>query len=547
MDFRALPLLAALGAAGLVSTAGAQTAAPAAAASPAKAANPAAPVKGGTVVLPIHVGEPASYDCHATNSPAVMWRVAPHYSTLLKIDPDKFPSVTGDLARSWTVSPDRLTYRFTLNSGVKFHDGSVLTSTDVKTSFDRLRNPPEGVVSLRQGMLADVESIDTPDANTVVFKFKRRNAAALQILAMPYACIYSAKMLASDPAYPTKRIMGTGPFKFVRHTPGAEWSGEKFADYFQSGKPHIDGFRMLNMAPPAAINALLAGQVHYTMQGLTPPEVARITAARGDKVVVVGGGNATTFGPWFAINTQRDGVKDERVRRALNLALDRWGASPAMEKITPMFRVGGLVRPGSNFARNDAELAKLPGFGRDVEASRAEARRLLKAAGVTSLKLTLVNNVAFSYFGVYVADQLSKIGVTVEHQALPTPQVAARRISGDYDLIFDSPAEFVDDPSIQLAYFEPFSTNRSNLSRVGDPTFVQKYQAQLAELDPAARLAKVRDLEAYLIQQSYVMPLFWQSRKRVIDSRLHGMEGDYGSNYVKLDLADIWLEAGAGK
>jgi peptide/nickel transport system substrate-binding protein len=505
------------------------------------------PVRGGTAVLPVHVGEPATYDCHATNSPAVMWRVAPHYSTLLKVDPDNFPNVVGDLASSWTVSPDKLVYRFTLNANIRFHDGSTLTSTDVRTSFDRLRNPPPGVVSLRQAMLADIEAIDTPDDGTVIFKFKRRNAAALQILAMPYACIYSARMLASDPAYPAKRIMGTGPFRFVRHTPGADWVGERFADYFHAGKPYLDGFRMLGMAPPAATNALLAGQVHYTMQGLTPPEVSRIVAARGDKVTVVGGDKATTFGPWFAINTQRDGLQDERVRRALNLALDRWGASAAMEKITPMFRVGGLVRPGSTFARSDAELSRLPGFGRDIEAARQEARRLLKAAGQANLKITLVNNRAFSYFGVYVADQLSKIGVSVDHQPLPTPQVAARRVSGDYDLIFDSPAEFVDDPTIQLGYFEPFSTNRANLARVGDPTFVEKYQAQLQELDPALRLKKVRDLEAYLMQQSYVMPLFWQSRKRVIDSRLHGLGGDYASNYVKIDLADLWLDPSAHK
>ena len=96
----------------------------------APAAKPS-PVRGGTVVLPIHVGEPASYDCHATNSPAVMWRVAPHYSTLLKIDPDRFPEVAGDLARTWTVSTDKLSYRFTLHPYIKFHDGSPLTSADV--------------------------------------------------------------------------------------------------------------------------------------------------------------------------------------------------------------------------------------------------------------------------------------------------------------------------------------------------------------------------------------------------------------------------------
>lgn len=501
------------------------------------------PVRGGTLAMAIHVGEPATYDCHATNSPAVMWRVAPHYSTLLKVSGERFPEVVGDLARSWTLSADKTTYRFALQPNARFHDGSPLTSADVKASFERMRNPPPGVVSLRQGMLSDIAAIDAPDPQTVVFRFAKPHAAALQLLAMPFACIYSAKLMASDPAYPGKRVMGSGPFRFVRHTPGAEWVGERFAEYHGTGLPYLDGFRMLSVAPVAATNALLSGQVHMTMQGLTGPELARITAARGDKVAVLGGQAATAFLPWFAINTQRDAVKDERVRRALNLAIDRWGSAKAMEQITPMHRVGGLVRPGSTFARNDAELAKLPGFGRDIEASRKEARRLLAAAGQPALKITLVNNRAFSYFGVLVADQLRQIGVTVDHQALDTPQVAARRVSGDYDLIFDSPAEYVDDPSVQLAYFEPFSTNRGNLARVGDPTFVDLYQAQLRELDPKRRTQKVRELEAYLMDKSYVLPLFWQVRRRAVDALLRGLEHDAPSNYVNLDLSGLWLDA----
>lgn len=506
----------------------------------------ASPVRGGTLAVPIHVGEPATYDCHASNSPAVMWRLAPHYSTLVKVDAERSPQVVGDLAKSWSLSNDKLSYTFTLHPNIKFHDGSALTSQDVKASFDRMRNPPQGVVSLRQGMLSDVTAVEAPDAQTVVIRFAKPNAAALQLLASPFGCIYSARLLQSDPSYPGKRVMGTGPFKFVRHTPGAEWVGERFEDYFVAGRPYLDGFRMPSVAPVAATNALIAGQVHYTMQGLTPAAVERVTAARGDKVVVVGGANATAFLPWFAMNTQRDELKDERVRKALNLALDRWGSSKAMEQLSPMFKVGGLVRPGSAFARTDAELAKLPGFGRDIEASRKEARRLLAAAGQKNLKITVVNNRAFTYFGVFVADQLRQVGVTVEHLPLDTPQVAARRISGDYDLIFDSPAEFIDDPTIQLAYFEPFSTNRGNLARVGDPTFVDKYQSQMRELDPKARTRKVQDLEAYLLEKSYVMPLFWQVRKRVVDSQLRGL-GDPPTNYLKLDLSDLWFDTAARK
>ena len=509
-------------------------------------AAPGDPVRGGTLAVPIHVGEPATYDCHATNSPAVMWRIAPHYSTLLRINAERSPEVQGDLAKSWTVSKDRLTYRFSLHPNIKFHDGSALTSQDVKVSFDRMRNPPPGVVSLRQGMLSDITAIEAPDPQTVVIQLRKPNAAILQLLAMPFGCVYSAKLLASDPSYPGKRVMGSGPFKFVRHTPGAEWVGERFEDYFIAGRPYLDGFRMPSVAPVAATNALISGQVNYSMQGLTPPEVARITAARGDKVTVVGGSDATAFLPWFAMNTQRDAMKDERVRRALNLALDRWGSSKAMEQLTPMFKVGGLVRPGSTFARSEADLAKLPGFGRDIAASRKEAMRLLAAAGQKNLKLTVVNNRAFTFFGVFVADQLRQVGVTVEHLPLDTPQVAARRVSGDYDLIFDSPAEYIDDPTIQLSYFEAFSTNRGNLARVGDPTFDEMYQSQMRELDPKARLRKVQAMEAYLMDKSYVMPLFWQVRKRVVDTALRGL-GDPPSNYLKIDLSDIWLDPAARK
>ena len=506
-----------------------------------------APVRGGTVAFPVHVGEPPTYDCHATNSPAVMWRVAPHYSTLLKIDAALFPQVKGDLAQSWKVSPDNLSYTFKLHPNIRFHDGSRLTSADVKTSFDRMRNPPPGVISLRQGLLTDIATIESPDEQTVVFRFTRPNAAALQILAMPYACIYSARLLASEPAYPGKRVMGTGPYRFVSHSPGAEWVGERFADYFQAGKPYLDGFRAISVAAIAATNALYAGQVHFTMLGFTPKEIARFTSERADRTKVVGGGKATTFLPWFAVNTQREPLKDARVRRALNLAIDRWSASPAMEQVTPMFRVGGLLRPGSTFARSDAELAALPGFGRDIKAARDEARRLLVEAGQPNLKITLVNNEIFSRFGVFVADQLRQIGVTVDHLPLPTPQIAARRVSGDYDLIMDSPTEFVDDPTIAFSSFKPFSTHRSNLARVEDREFLELYEAQLQDMDEKSRLKRVRDLEAYLMKQSYVVPLFWQSRRQVVDVRLHGLDSDFPTNYVKIDLADLWLEPAASR
>src|SRR5689334_8636722 len=87
------------------------------------------PRSGGELVFPVP-SEPPSYDGHREETFGLIHPIAPFYNTLLRVDPnDKsgtkpYPS----LAEKWTVSPDGLTYTFTLRKGVKFHDGSEMTA-----------------------------------------------------------------------------------------------------------------------------------------------------------------------------------------------------------------------------------------------------------------------------------------------------------------------------------------------------------------------------------------------------------------------------------
>jgi len=116
--------------------------------------------------------EPGNYDCHGNTSFAFLHPVAPHYSTLLKFDPANYPQIVGDLAQSWTVSPDRQTYTFKLRPNVLFHDGSRLSSADVKASYQRITHPPAGVTSSRQVDFGAIAGIDTPDPLTIVFRLQ---------------------------------------------------------------------------------------------------------------------------------------------------------------------------------------------------------------------------------------------------------------------------------------------------------------------------------------------------------------------------------------
>ncbi|HXD96655.1 MAG TPA: ABC transporter substrate-binding protein, partial [Candidatus Acidoferrum sp.] len=103
------------------------------------------PRSGGELVFLVP-SEPPSYDGHRDGTFGMLHPLAPHYNTLLRIDPfDRTGTRPApDLAESWTISPDALTYTFKLRQGVRFHDGSPLTSRDVKASYDKIIFPPAG-------------------------------------------------------------------------------------------------------------------------------------------------------------------------------------------------------------------------------------------------------------------------------------------------------------------------------------------------------------------------------------------------------------------
>ena len=109
-------------------------------------------------------GRNRRYDCHASQTFALLHPVTPQYSLLVRWDATENSKIVGDLAKSWTIAPDGLTYTFTLHDGIKFHDGSPLTSADIKATFERIATPPEGVVSVRKERFADVAAIETPDS-----------------------------------------------------------------------------------------------------------------------------------------------------------------------------------------------------------------------------------------------------------------------------------------------------------------------------------------------------------------------------------------------
>jgi peptide/nickel transport system substrate-binding protein len=501
-----------------------------------------APRHGGILEFAVDA-EPPNYDCHANFSFAFIHSVIPHYSTLLKLSAADYPKVEGDLAESWTVSPDHLTYTFRLRPDIRFHDGSKLTSADVAASYQRIIHPPPGVFSARQAEYGAISAIDVPNPSTVVFHLQWPEAVMLANFASPWNCIYSADKLKADPLFPKTNILGSGPFVFVEHAKGDHWAGRRWDKYFQPGRPWLDGFQADYVNGEAAIKAMESGRVLAQFRGFSPAERDRLVEGLGDQVVV-------RESPWnnvmpLVFNAKHPPFDDVRVRRALSLAIDRWHAAEALSGTTFLKYVGGLMRPGTAMAASEAELLALPGFSRDIAASRAEAKRLLAEAGQRNLNVTLTSRadvpMPYDAGAELVISSWRAIGVTAKVEKLPTKAWQAALDGGNFAAALGFGADIVDDPTPQLSHYISSDLSPLNHARSTDRFLDALFIGQAVTSDPRERLKIVRQFERQELTEAYSVPLLWWNRIVVMSRRVRGWHIT-PSHFLGQDLADVWLE-----
>ena len=499
------------------------------------------PRRGG-VLLAVIGADPPSLDAHQESTFANIQLVAPLYSTLLQIDPYEYPKIIGDVATEWKIAPDGLSYTFKIRPGIVFHDGSPLTAADVKATYDKIISPPEGVRSIRKQAYSAVASVEAPDAGTVVFRLKFPSASLLANLASPWNVIYPKKYLDKDPNYFKTNVVGSGPFKFKSYTRGSSFEGERNPGYFVKDRPYLDGYKFF-ISPETSVRAaaIRSGRAYIEFRDLPQSEVDAIKKQLGDKVVVQQTPMVGQFG--IAMNNTVKPFTDIRVRKALTLGFDRYTAGRVLYPLTGLRDVGPLIRPGTEWALPPAELETIPGFWRDAEKSRAEAKRLLAEAGYPNgLKLVLKNrNVKLPYqdLAVFVIQEWRKIGVEVENRPLETASwFSDGRDTGNFELIIAPTVEFMDEPD---QFLNRYTTGApQNWSRFSDPAVDDLFARQARAVDPVERRKLVHQLQKRVLEQAYYMPGLWWSRRVVHLAKVKNYVAP-PSHYTNQKLQDVWL------
>ena len=477
----------------------------------ASAAPTAAAKRGGSLTIRQWTGDPPDLDPFLNVTFRAQEFAGFFYSRLLKfetgptIQPNSFiPSP--DLAESYMISPDGLTYTFKLRANAKWQNkaplnGSPVTADDVIYSFERFRK-----VSPQKGNFDMVKEVTAPDQQTVVFTLNEVFAPFETSLASPLLWIMPKEVIEAD-GDARKRVIGSGPFIFERFEKGVQVTAKRNPNYYFEGTPYIDDLALLVIPEDAtAVAGLRAKSIDIT--GLSASDRKAVAASDPAIDLLEYPQNQLYFMYW---QLDAPPFNDIRVRQAVSLALDRdemigvlWEGTGFLNNALPAGQRSFYLPPRSTEMGENAKY-----FKRDVDA----AKKLLADAGFADgLKVPLVSPLnaygnTFNQSVELVIKQLKDVGITADLR----PQDYSAYISSTFLGKFE-PGTMV--WGLETPYQEPHDylfnmyhpKGARNHAGVNDARATEMIEKQRMTLDKAARKALIYDIQRYLGgQQFYVM------------------------------------------
>ncbi len=505
--------------------------------------------KGGTLTYS-YQPEPTAMSTIATTAVPVSIISTKIYESLLEYDGPGMDPKPG-LAESWEVSDDQLTYTFKLRPGVKFHDGTDLTSDDVKFSIEEVVRPFH---SRGKTYFTNVASIETPDDLTVVFTLSSPVPFFLRAFQPGESPIFPRHGFTEDEiakgevrkAGIMENPIGTGPFKLKEWSRGSYVILEKNPDYWKEGRPYLDQI-VMRVIPDGAARAIAVetGEVDLVpMSGLPPAEMQRLS---GVENIVTFSEGSEALGPimWLEVNLREKPLSDVKVRQALSMAIDR-------EKLVNVIWYGnGKPARGPIVSANPIYFDQsLPALAYDPEAAEA----LLDEAGyprdANGVRFALTQNTLpygeeWVRQAEYIRQLFGKIGVEVTSENLDMGGWL-KKIYTDWD--FDFTSSFThnySDPTIgvQRAFISSNirqGASFSNSMGYENPR-VDELLAEAASLPEGdERKAAWAEVQQILHEELPVIFLMEIGYTNVMNDRVHDVITNGVSMYSNWD--SVWVE-----
>ena len=440
---------------------------------------------------------------------------------------DEHFNVQPGLAESWDI-PNPLTYVFHLRHGVRFHDGRLLTSRDVKWTLDSILRGK--IVSTKSAAYRFVDHIETPDDYTVVFYMKEPFATLLWNL--------SAGAMGIVPygsgAEQTRHPIGSGPFRCVSAQQDRDVILQRNDEYW-GPKPHLQRVRFL-VVPDTTTRALelRKGSADIASNALTP-DMALTLERETNLVVQRAPGSVLTY---VALNCRDPILSDVRVREALAYAIDR---GPMLQYLWRGFaRPADSVLPPQSWAYN--------GEGPRYNYNPDRARQLLDEAGYPAVNgvrfhLTMKTSTEEStrLLAAVLQQQLRDVGIALDIRTFEFATFFSDVTHGAFQMYSLRWIGSNEDPDIfEYAFhsskFPPHGANRSFYSNPRVDTLIDQARS---ELDQNVRKQLYAELQVILAQDVPYINLWYIDNVVVHSKRVVDLSLNPSGNYDFLKTAEL--------
>lgn len=445
--------------------------------------------------------------------------VAYVFDGLLQFTPDA--KLTPCLAKSWEVSPDGLVYTFHLRTGVKFHDGRPFLARHVINSFRRVLDPStkggigwplypiKGAKDYSNGKVKSIEGLAAPNDSTVVITLSEPLAIFPKMLAMPVASIVPDSVPENFGEHP----IGTGPWKFL------EWKRSDYLrfvrnpDYF-GGAPKVDTLEARIIPEPStAVAEFESGNVDVLR--VPGQETSNWEQVDEKRAMLMSAPSLQMI--YVALNTTRGPLRDVRVRRALNHAVD---SRMILERL--MANRGtlsaGVIPPAlpggdTTRARYDFNIQK--------------AKQLLREAGYpngVTIELWCSTTSPFPRIAQTIQAYLAEAGVTVKIVQRDAPSAREASRNGKTDMILKT--WFADYPDGEnFLYPLLHSSNKGvggNVSFYSNPGFDALVDLSHREQDEAKRNELYKQADALAYADAPMIYMFFYKELYAVQPWLKG-------------------------
>lgn len=485
------------------------------------------PVSGGTLIYGLST-DPPNLDTHVDSGYAAATVKQQAYNSLVRINEDF--EFLPELALSWEVADDHLTWTFALRPNVKWHDGSDFTAEDVKYTIERIKDP-EGTFGAK-AELRYVESVEVIDPLTVAFHLSQPDEMLLAVL-QSYMCHMVSRAVGESGADLAVTLIGTGPFKYVGREAGVSLTFEKNPDYWEEGLPYLDGIVFQPIADETArVQALQSGQVHLIDY---VPQVSHAELEASEDFTLYYDVLFTQM--WMMINHSAPPFDDPLVREAAAYTIDREAILQAVFFGRGKALTGGVIPPvlGGTDEFDGA-------YARDLD----KAAALLAEAGYTDkidITLTVTSTYAFhTRTAEVVAATLNEGGFNVTLELLEWATLLERYNNGPYTALVQGGGF----PYPHVAAIGSVVAGGSSAiiaSGYADPEMEELVNEARQASDPDTLNALARSIDERILDQLPRCFLIGRAQAEASTAALNGYYHIPGGQYSGVTIRGAWLES----